>query len=430
MKVKLLLLLCFFANKNCFAQESNIWGNISRSIYAKPYAGKKFQIQAAIKVILIDKKASAGIWAWAYKSNKKLGVYKNMSPNPVKLNEWKTYSISGIIDKDAATFSFGINYAEKGVFYFDDIRLFIEDDAGVMQQIPMVNGDFEEDSLQTKYSWWYNKEKNVYNISLTDQDVYSGKKSCKVDGTILRSTLQYGDNDTAGKYTTANGVKIYYEEYGSGEPLLLLHGNSQSINSFRQQIPELSKFFHVYAMDTRGHGKSGDEDKTYTYDLFAADMKAFLDDQHLDSVNILGWSDGGNTGLIMAMKYPQKVKRLITMGAVIFINNSVVDKWVFNTLNKEKKELVKDSTTYTIGRLRRIELLLTEPKHTFEELASISCPVLVMAGEKDVVKEVHTIGIASHITNASLLIVPKATHELPWEDAPYFNKKILEFLHK
>ena len=431
MKMKLLFLLCFIVHVKCFAQESNIWGNASRFIDAKPYAGKNFRIQAAVKVISINKNASAGIWARIYKANSKLGFSKSMSQyNPITSSEWKVYSISGKIDKDANYLSFGINYIEQGVFYFDDLKLFIENDAGAMEAIPLVNGDFEEDSMQSKYSWWYDKNKNLYDISLTTTEFYSGKQSCKVDGTVLRIPRQYGDNDSIGKYATVNGITIYYEEYGNGEPLLLLHGNSMSINSFRLQIPELSKHFHVYAVDTRGHGKSGDDGKTYTYDLFADDMNSLLDKLHLDSVNIVGWSDGGNTGLIMAMKYPKKVKRLVTMGAVIFIDNTVVDAAIFKSLHKEQNELRSDSTLDAAGRIRRIELLLTEPKHTFQDLKLISCPVLVMAGEKDVVKEEHTKGIAANINNATLMIVPKATHELPWEDAILFNNAVLGFFKK
>src|SRR5678816_653711 len=144
--------------------------------------------------------------------------------------------------------------------------------------------------------------------------------------------------------------------------------------------------FMVIAVDSRGQGKSTEDGKLYTYDLFAEDMNALLDQLHLDSVNVLGWSDGGNTGLIMAMKYPSKVKRLVTMGANVFIDNSVVEKWVFKTLNKEKKELVSDSFPTSANRLRLINLLLTEPKHSFAELHSIQCPVFVIAGEKDVIK--------------------------------------------
>ena len=147
------------------------------------------------------------------------------------------------------------------------------------------------------------------------------------------------------------------------------------------------------------------------------------------AVKLKVFRDGGNTGLIMAMKYPKKVKKLVTMGAVIFIDKTVVDKWVFKTLNKEKKDLINDSSSFAPGRLRRIELLLTEPKHTFEELKKITCPVLVMAGDKDIVREEHTKGIAANIPKGTLLIAPKATHELPWEDAKTFNKAVLEFLN-
>lgn len=113
---------------------------------------------------------------------------------------------------------------------------------------------------------------------------------------------------------------------------------------------------------------------TYSYDLFADDMNALLNILNIDSANILGWSDGGNTGLIMAMKYPKKVKRLVTMGANVFIDNSVVDKWVFKELHKQLKEMKNDTAYADRNRVRLINLLLTEPKHNFEELKIISSP--------------------------------------------------------
>ena len=154
-------------------------------------------------------------------------------------------------------------------------------------------------------------------------------------------------------------------------PLLLLHGNSSSINLFEKQIPEFRKQYRVIAVDTRGQGKSSEDGKTYTYDLFADDMNALLDYLRLDSVNIVGWSDGGNTGLLMAMKYPKKVKKLVTMGANVFIDKTVVDKWVFKELNKQVKELKNDTTQGALNRLRLINLLLTEPQHLLNELKSI-----------------------------------------------------------
>jgi pimeloyl-ACP methyl ester carboxylesterase len=184
-------------------------------------------------------------------------------------------------------------------------------------------------------------------------------------------------------------------------------------------------------VDTRGQGKSGEDGKTYTYDLFAEDMNALLDHLHLDSVNILGWSDGGNTGLIMAMKYPSKVKRLVTMGANVFIDNTVVDKSVFKELNRQmKKELKGDTSAWGQNRKRLITLLLTEPKHSFEELKNIKCLVLVVAGEKDIIKEEHTKAIAAGIPNSTLLIAHGETHYFPSENPKVFNAAVIDFFMK
>jgi pimeloyl-ACP methyl ester carboxylesterase len=186
----------------------------------------------------------------------------------------------------------------------------------------------------------------------------------------------------------------------------------------------------VIAVDTRGQGKSTEDGKTYTYDLFAEDMNALLDHLKLDSVNIVGWSDGGNTGLIMAMKYPAKVRRLVTMGAVIFIDHTVVDRWVFRILDKRLEEMKGDSSYYSNKSRRLTNLLLTEPRHSFDELKSITCPVLVMAGQKDIVREEHTRGIAAHISGAVLYIAPGEKHEFPTDNAKAFNEHVLEFLRQ
>ena len=236
--------------------------------------------------------------------------------------------------------------------------------------------------------------------------------------------------DTIGKYALVNGINIYYEEYGNGEPLLLLHGNSQSIQAFKMQIPEFAKHYHVIAVDTRGHGKSGDDGKTYSYDLFAEDMNALLKHLNIKKINIVGWSDGANTGLTLAMKHPDKVKKLAVMGANIFIDSSVVDDWVFKELNQQLKEMQNDTAQWSKSRIRRINLLLTEPKHSFSDLKTITCPVLVLAGEKDIVKEGHTRNIAKNIAKGTLIIAPNETHDFPSENPGSFNKLILDFLKK
>ena len=412
------------------AQLTADWGAFMKAIPAKNYAGKKFRIEAAVKVRLIDPTADAEVWVRVDRENKKMGFFYNMMDKPIRSNEWKVYTVSGQIDKDAAYLVFGGLYHRKGVFYFDEFKLYIETEKNKFEEIAFPNSDFELDSTETTKTWGFLQNRKGIKNNITGKEFYAGKQSYCVDASAFVFAKTYGNNDSTGKYADVNGIKIYYEEYGKGQPLLLLHGNSSSISLFEKQIPELSKYYHVIAVDTRGQGKSSEDGKTYTYDLFADDMNALLDHLHLDSVNIVGWSDGGNTGLIMAMKYPVKVKKLVTMGANVFIDHSVVANWIFKTLNREKREIGSDTLYDSKNRLRLIELLLTEPKHSFEELKAIQCPVLVVAGEKDLIKEAHTKSIAANIPKSTLVIVPKATHYFPSEDPVSFNKAVIDFFEQ
>lgn len=417
-------LLPFFSN----AQSES--GAFNQSVDAAPYLGKKFRIEAAVKVKLIDTTAEAEVWVRVDRPNKQIGYFYNMMDKPIRSADWKVYSIEGKIAKDATRIFFGGLYHRKGIFYYDDFRLFVEIAKDKWEEIVLPDGGFESDSSVIKQTWKYTWLNNLFEVGVTKEEAHGGKHSFRVDGKSAKRIESYGKNSQTGKFAIVNNINIYYETYGKGEPLLLLHGNSSSIKTFEKQIPELSKHFMVIAVDSRGQGKSTEDGKLYTYDLFAEDMNALLDHLHLDSVNILGWSDGGNTGLIMAMKYPTKVKKLVTMGANVFIDNSVVDKWIFKTLNKEKKELSNDAFPGSANRLRLINLLLTEPKHSFEELRSIHCPVLVIAGEKDVIKEGHTKSIAAAIPHSTLLVAPKETHYFPTENPAAFNKAVIDFLQK
>lgn len=426
--ILLLLFVCHYAGNS--QQQAKDWGAFMKKINVREFSGKKFRIEAAVKVTLIDTTADAELWVRVDRLNEKMGFFYNMMDKPIRSAEWKTYTINGKIAKDAQYLVFGGLYHRRGIFYYDNFKLFIEKEKGNFEEIKLIGNDFEipKDSLPKQ--WGYLKDRPSIQISITEKDFFEGSQGLMVDASAFKPEKTFGYNDSTGKYARANGINIYYEVYGQGEPLLLLHGNSSSISLFEKQIPELSKHYKVIAVDTRGQGKSSDDGRLYTYDLFADDMNALLDYLHLDSVNILGWSDGGNTGLIMALKYPAKVKKLVTMGANIFIDNTVVAKWVFKTLNKEKKVLENDTLYDSRNRLRLINLLLTEPKHSFTELKTIKCPVLIIAGEKDVIKEGHTKQIAAAITTSTLFIAPKETHYFPSENPALFNKTVLDFLKK
>src|SRR6516164_8546295 len=125
--------------------------------------------------------------------------------------------------------------------------------------------------------------------------------------------INYGTNN--GKYLTIRGTKVYYEEYGNGTPLLMLHGGFGDISDFKKCILELSKEFRVIIPDAPGQGRSDFPDSLLSYQLKASYYSILIDQLKLDSVYILGWSDGGNEGLLLANYRPDKVKKLLVSGA-------------------------------------------------------------------------------------------------------------------
>ena len=239
----------------------------------------------------------------------------------------------------------------------------------------------------------------------------------------------YGQNAAAGKYLKLQDTDLYYEIYGEGEPLILLHGNSGSIKDFYQQIPVLSKQYKVIAIDTRGQGKSIDSSKKdFTYKMFADDVKALIDQLKLNKVNITGWSDGGNTGLEFALKYPERLNKLITIGANAF-PDGVDDKLTDHFENKMLvMKALKDPKNFNEQRL--LNIMLTQPRIARKDLNKIGSRVLVIAGDKDVIKPEHTELIAKEIPNAELKIYSNATHMIPFENADQLNTDILNFLGK
>lgn len=405
------------------------WGALHQYVDVSTYQGRHFKLTAAVRSECLDAGASAEIWARIDKNDKTMGFFYNMMDKPIRDTGWKIYTITGKIDKNAKALFFGPLYQHKGYFWFDDFHLSIETGSGKWTELPLSDAGFEEeDTAIMDQTWPVAPKRTFFTVTNSTEHPYQGNKCLKIDGSNFVNPFTYGSNDTAGHYVMANGIQLYYEIYGQGRPLLLLHGNSESISSFNRQIPELSKHHQVIAVDTRGQGRSGEDGKTYTYDLFARDMESLLDTLHLDSVDVLGWSDGGNTGLIMAMAYPKKIHRLAVMGANIFIDHSVVDKSIFKLIAKQQKELDGSTLAPDSNRLRLLTLLLTEPRHRFDDLQAIQCPVLVMAGEKDVIKPEHTTQIAAHIPRSTLLIFPGGTHYKPAEHPDIFNNAVDDFL--
>ncbi|MGE5498487.1 MAG: alpha/beta fold hydrolase, partial [Syntrophothermus sp.] len=129
------------------------------------------------------------------------------------------------------------------------------------------------------------------------------------------AVIDYGNNKMAGSFLTINGVKLYYEVYGNGAPLVLIHGNGGNIGYMRPQIEFFSKNYKVIIMDCRGRGKSELGKDSLTYIQMTKDIADLLNYLHLDSTYIVGRSDGGIIALLMAIYYPDKVKKAVAFAA-------------------------------------------------------------------------------------------------------------------
>ncbi|MBK6998051.1 MAG: alpha/beta hydrolase [Lewinellaceae bacterium] len=240
---------------------------------------------------------------------------------------------------------------------------------------------------------------------------------------IAQENIQIGQNPSAGGFVNVNGIQLYYEIYGSGQPLLLLHGNGGSIRSRSAQIPEYAKHFKVIAVDSRCHGKSGCATSDLTYEQMAADVNALLNELKIDSCYIWGHSDGGIIALIMGYQYPKKVKKILASGANLQPDSTAIFPILVELVNMYPE--LPDTMMQ-----KHFKLMADHPHIPFSALGAIKAPVLVMAGDRDAVRESHTLQIYQAIPNAQLCILPGTTHFVSSEKPALFNSLLLDFFKK
>ena len=240
----------------------------------------------------------------------------------------------------------------------------------------------------------------------------------------------YGDSKT-GKYLNIRGFKMYYEIYGTGKPLLIIHGNGGSIKNFSNQIPYFSKEYKVILADSRAQGKSIDTGDALNYEMMADDLNALLDELHLDSCYVIGWSDGGINGLLLAIRHPEKVKKLAVTGANLWPDSTAVEPSLYRWLAAEVDSLSKVNQTPEIKNQYKLMAMMTkEPNITKEQLHTIKCPTLVIGGDHDALLPKHTLLIAEAIPQSYLWIIPNSGHSTPINYSKQFNETIDDFFKK
>lgn len=199
-------------------------------------------------------------------------------------------------------------------------------------------------------------------------------------------------------FITVNGVTLFYEKQGAGNPIILLHGNGENHTIFHETAALLSETHAVYLPDSRGHGESS-KVETLSYADMAEDIALLIRALSLKKPILYGFSDGGIIGLLIAIQYPNLLSKLIISGANTHPSGL---GWFF---------LWRTRLQYFFTRNPNDRLMAYEPNITDEELSSIAIPTLILAGEHDVIRLSHTRQIARHVPHSTLRILPEETHE-------------------
>lgn len=425
----ILALTCFFTF-NSHAQAPNQiikdWTAYSQALDVSGKDGQEFKASVAIRMENAKKSSKSNLWVRIDTKDGKNGFFENEAYSSVVVTDkWEIFEIKGTISNNATLFYIGAFCNNNGDYYFDDFKIEVKNKKGKWEPLNISNPGFETDRSQNDlWSEGVSKLKNAtvknFTIEYSTINPYRGKKCLFIKGAGI-----LGSNDS-GKYVDVNGVSLYYEIYGEGEPLLMIHGNGNSMSGFIGNVEELSKHYKVILVDCRGRGSS-----TYipgvelTFDLQIDDLVQFLDKLNIPKTHIVGWSDGGILALLMAIKHPERVNKIVSMAGNIFPDGCVD----LDEMKKTRDDLIKENSDHKKNlTIDLYNLDIKYPNLEYKDLNVIKSKTLIMAGDHDEIKNEHTIKMYEAIPGAQLAILPNSTHYLPVQNPKLFNQIVLEFL--
>jgi pimeloyl-ACP methyl ester carboxylesterase len=312
----------------------------------------------------------------------------------------------------------------RNAFAFKNVKIFLS--KSILNQVRQNSKKYQVNYLMNK----------LYLICFTMICCFFGEQS------LGQSVIPYGSN--GGSYVMIFNKKIYYEEYGKGVPLIMLEGGMKSIKDFSFCIPELMKHFRVIAPDDPGQGRSEMLD-TMTYDLLADYASKLIDILKLDSAYVIGWSDGGIAALILSVKRPDKIKKVLVSGA-----NYTKDSYVsYDSARKDSLELLppgyqlspedqKWADSYFIANRanwRKIvndrKVMWDQPYYFPKELFSkMKIPVMIVSGDRDMIKLEHSIEMYRLIKKGQLCILPNTSHDVFNERPELISEIATHFFEK
>lgn len=224
-------------------------------------------------------------------------------------------------------------------------------------------------------------------------------------------------------------IELNYLKKGSGYPLLLLHGNGEDYSYFEHQIAYFSKKYQIYAIDTRGHGKSPRGTAPFSITQFAEDLNEFMMKHEIERADILGFSDGGNIALTFALKYPDKVRKLVLNGANLYPGGVKRRVQLPIELGYRIASLFAKRSDQARQNMEMLGLMVNEPHINPKQLHDLQIPTLVIAGKKDMILETHTRLIYEHLPNAELVFL-EGDHFIANKCADAFNRAVEAFLER
>ena len=223
-------------------------------------------------------------------------------------------------------------------------------------------------------------------------------------------------------------IQHHYIEKGQGEPLILLHGNGEDSGYFDGQIDEFARYFHVYALDTRGHGKTPRGNAPFTLRQFANDLHSFMSGHKIETAHLLGFSDGGNIAMVFALKYPECVRRLILNGANLDARGVKRATQIPIEIGYRIARLFARVSKKALSNAEILGLMVNDPNVEPDELEAIRAKTLVIAGSRDMIRESHTRLIARSIPNSQLVFI-EGDHFIANKKPEEFNRAVLAFLN-
>ena len=224
-------------------------------------------------------------------------------------------------------------------------------------------------------------------------------------------------------------IQLNYTIAGTGFPLVMLHGNGEDHTYFKRQMEPFSEQYQVIALDTRGHGRSPRGTAPFTLEQFAEDLKGFLDSREIRRCHLLGFSDGANIALLFALKYPDYVEKLVLNGADLYPSGVKLSTQIPIVLGWGLLQVIRRLDKKAKPKWELLDLMTTQPHIRPEALSALSMPALVVAGERDMIRDSHTRLIARSIPGSQLAILP-GDHFVARRNWQAFNPVVLEFLER